>query len=78
MLIKIKSLTIKEFYTQEFYMEEISSMDYPHHGEVFYFYGQAYTYLKIKVTFTSFFKSACFRQESRECVLNTFKNKVII
>jgi hypothetical protein len=25
--------------TQEFYMKEISSMDFPQHGEVFYFYG---------------------------------------
>jgi hypothetical protein len=25
--------------TQEFYMEEISSMDFPQHGEGFYFYG---------------------------------------
>jgi hypothetical protein len=27
--------------TQEFNMKEISSMDFPQHGEVFYFYGQA-------------------------------------
>jgi hypothetical protein len=27
--------------TQEFSMKEISSMDFPQHGEVFYFYGQA-------------------------------------
>jgi aspartate/tyrosine/aromatic aminotransferase len=26
---------------QEFYMKEISSMDFPQHGEVFYFSGQA-------------------------------------
>jgi hypothetical protein len=26
---------------QEFYMKEISSIDFPQHGEVFYFYGQA-------------------------------------
>jgi hypothetical protein len=26
---------------QEFYMKEISSMDFTQHGEVFYFYGQA-------------------------------------
>jgi hypothetical protein len=27
--------------TQKFYMNEISSTDFPQHGEVFYFYGQA-------------------------------------
>jgi hypothetical protein len=26
---------------QEFYMKEISSMDFPQNGEIFYFYGQA-------------------------------------
>jgi surface polysaccharide O-acyltransferase-like enzyme len=26
---------------QEFYMKEISSMDFPQYGEVFYFYGKA-------------------------------------
>jgi hypothetical protein len=26
---------------QEFYMKEISFMDFPQHGEGFYFYGQA-------------------------------------
>jgi hypothetical protein len=32
---------IWSYTTQEFYMKEISSMDFPQHGEVFYFYGQA-------------------------------------
>jgi hypothetical protein len=27
--------------TQEFYMKLIGCMDFPQHGEVFYFYGQA-------------------------------------
>jgi hypothetical protein len=27
--------------TQEIYVKEISSMDFPQHGVVFYFYGQA-------------------------------------
>jgi hypothetical protein len=26
---------------QEFYIKEIRSIDFPQHGEVFYFYGQA-------------------------------------
>jgi hypothetical protein len=34
-------LTFDVSTTQEFYMKEISSMDFPQHGEVFYFYGQA-------------------------------------
>jgi hypothetical protein len=34
---------------QEFYMKEISSMDFPQHGEVFYFYGQALPTLQIYV-----------------------------
>jgi hypothetical protein len=35
---------------EEFYMIEISSMDFPQHGEVFYFYGEALQYYhKIKI-----------------------------
>jgi surface polysaccharide O-acyltransferase-like enzyme len=30
--------------TQEFYMKEISSIDFPQHGEVFYSYGKAIHY----------------------------------
>jgi hypothetical protein len=50
MTIKIKNLNWGQHWsivtfdgstTQEFYMKEISSMDYPQQGEVFYFYGQA-------------------------------------
>jgi hypothetical protein len=33
-------LTFDDSTTQEFYMNEISSMDFPQHGELFYFYGQ--------------------------------------
>jgi hypothetical protein len=34
-------LTFDVIAIQKFYMKEISSMDFPQHGEVFYFYGQA-------------------------------------
>jgi hypothetical protein len=34
------ALTLKTT-RQEFYMNQISSMDFPQHGEVFYFHGQA-------------------------------------
>jgi hypothetical protein len=47
--IKIKNLSWVQHWsiltfdvstTKEFYMKEISSMDFPQHGEDFYFYGQ--------------------------------------
>jgi hypothetical protein len=34
-------LTFGDITSQEFYMKDISSMGFPQHGEVFYFYGQA-------------------------------------
>jgi hypothetical protein len=34
-------LTLDVRTNQEIYMKEISSMDFPQHGEVSYFYGQA-------------------------------------
>jgi hypothetical protein len=34
-------LTFNDRTIQELYMKEISSIDIPQHGEVFYFYGQA-------------------------------------
>jgi hypothetical protein len=37
------------FNDQEFYMQEISSMDFPQHGEVFYFSGQALNRKRFKV-----------------------------
>jgi hypothetical protein len=48
--IKIKNLSWGQHWSiltfdvstiQKFYRNEISSMDFPQHGEVFYFYGQA-------------------------------------
>jgi hypothetical protein len=50
MVSKIKNLSWGQHWTilifdvstvQEFYMKEISSMDFPQHGVVFYFNGQA-------------------------------------
>jgi hypothetical protein len=39
---------------QDFYMKEISFMDFPQYGEVFYFYGQALVYkLHRKKAFTN-------------------------
>jgi hypothetical protein len=38
--------------TQEFSMKEISSMDFPQHGEVFYFYGQALKPIEIAFPLT--------------------------
>jgi hypothetical protein len=34
--------------TQEFYMKEIISMDFPQHGEILYFYGYALKHLNVK------------------------------
>jgi hypothetical protein len=33
-------------------MKEISSMDFPQHGELFYFYGQALNALNIGIKYT--------------------------
>jgi hypothetical protein len=41
-------MTFDVITTQEFYMKENSSMDFPQHDKVFYFYGQAlHIFLKI-------------------------------
>jgi hypothetical protein len=61
MTIKIKKpdlgaalvhLTFDVSMTQEFYKKEISSTDFPQHGEVFYFYGQPLYVPKVKIVNT--------------------------
>jgi hypothetical protein len=51
-------LTFDVSATQEFYMKEISSMDFPQHGEVFYFYGHA---LHVKYIKTLLFKHSSMK-----------------